>query len=715
MNNPDRLGKLLDSLGMEIITAQAGSTEGQFPILDLLGNIRDETAGNPARAELHGLCAEAWEQTVRRVESGQPFTTADVDGLNALFGRLQKLASGIPPASPGGLPPPRPVRPPVTGSDPGPEPGAAGEEPPLTLDVRQDLDLLREFLNESREHLDNIEQGVLVLEKSPRDAEMLHRVFRAFHTFKGTAGFLNLTPINRLAHALESLLDLARQGRLTINGPIIELILRGRDALKSFIDAIEAQVTGDAAPAPIVIPTAALNAAVRRLTESVAEGAPAPAIPPAGGPTSPAAEDPLFARSDGGQNPAAGAPASRAAESAARPAGGSTAVKVDTAKLDALLDLVGELVIAHSLVVQDIQHLAGNSPQFGRNLAQLGRITRDLQRVSLSLRMVPIRGAFQKMGRLVRDLSVKEQKSVQLLTSGEETELDRNVVEELGDPLLHMIRNSIDHGIEPPDQRLAAGKPAVGTLRLRARHQSGNIIVEVEDDGAGLNRERILAKAVERGLARPGDRLTDEEVFNFIFAPGFSTAEKVTDVSGRGVGLDVVRRNIRRLRGSVSISSRSGQGALFRITLPLTLAIIDGLVVKVGPQRFVVPTLSVRESFRPTPDMISRIHGRAEVVNVRGRLIPLLRLHEYFGLTPAATDPGDGIILVAESGANQRCLLADALLHKQEVVIRNFNEMMVHKNRAFAGAAILGDGRVGLILDMNTLVQLDNPAVARAA
>jgi two-component system chemotaxis sensor kinase CheA len=334
----------------------------------------------------------------------------------------------------------------------------------------------------------------------------------------------------------------------------------------------------------------------------------------------------------------------------------------------------------------------------------LSRITKELQRVSMSLRMVPIRGVFHKMARVTRDLAAKQQKKVRFVTSGEETELDRGVVEELNDPLLHMIRNSMDHGIEPAAKRLAAGKPAEGNLQLRAFHQGGNIVVEIEDDGAGLNRDRILKKAVEQGLVTTTENLSDEDIFSFIFAAGFSTAEKVTDLSGRGVGLDVVRRNIERLRGRVDISSRPGQGTLFKITLPLTLAIIDGLIVKVGEERYIIPTLSVRESFRPRAEMISRVHGRAEVVNVRGRLIPLLQLHTFFGVKPKSTEVTDGIIVVIESGADLRCLLVDSLLHKQEVVIKNLNDMMMHKNRALAGAAILGDGQVGLILDVNALV-----------
>jgi two-component system chemotaxis sensor kinase CheA len=390
-------------------------------------------------------------------------------------------------------------------------------------------------------------------------------------------------------------------------------------------------------------------------------------------------------------------------------------VKVDTAKLDGLLDLVGEMVIAQSLVGQDLTGIADSNPQFARNVAQLGRITKELQRVSMSLRMVPIRGVFQKMARVVRDIGAKQSKKVQFITSGEDTELDRSVVEELNDPLLHMIRNSMDHGIESAAKREAAGKPAIGTLTLRAFHQGGNIVVEIEDDGAGLNRDRILKKAIERGLTTAGAQHSDEEIFSFIFAAGFSTAEKVTDLSGRGVGLDVVRRNIEKLRGRVDISSTEGKGTLFKITLPLTLAIIDGLIVKVGEERYILPTLSVRESFRPEAGMITRVQGRAEVVKVRDRLLPLLRLHQLFGIRPKSNDITDGIIIVVQSGTKLRCLLVDSLLHKQEVVIKNLNDMMVHKNGALAGAAILGDGRVGLILDVNALVHLDSEMFSKAA
>jgi two-component system chemotaxis sensor kinase CheA len=736
MSDRSRLLKLTGHLQAEILAARAGDTQGQFPILDLIGNMRDEAAADGALAGLAAACAEAWERTVRIVESGQPFTADDIAWLNELLGRVRALAG--PADSSTAVAMPAPAAQFVPPPPPPAESAIPAEEAPLVLNVAEDAELLREFITESREHLDNIEQGVLVLENSPTDTEVLNTIFRAFHTFKGGAGFLNLFPINRLAHVLESLLDLARQGKLVIDAPVIELILRGRDVLKQFLDEIEGQMAGTRPPTPITIPTALLKAEVQEMMEgrdSAAEAKPAveetppaeTAVAPAEPAASVAPEAPAIPVIPAAPVPPAppaeavssGNGAVDAAAEAARmnaPVAPAAMIKVDTSKLDGLLDLVGEMVIAQSLVGQNFSDLASLNPQALRNIAQLGRITKELQRVSMALRMVPIRGVFQKMSRVVRDIAMKQQKKVNFTTSGEDTELDRTVVEELNDPLLHMIRNSMDHGIEMPEKRVAAGKPAAGSLNLRAYHQGGNIVVEIEDDGAGLNRDRILAKAVERGLAHKGESLTDEQIFSFIFAAGFSTAEKITDLSGRGVGLDVVRRNIERLRGRVEISSQPGQGTKFKISLPLTLAIIDGFIVKVGEERYILPTLSVRESFRPQPGMVSRVQNKAEVVNVRGRIIPLLRLSEVFGVSSTSREPTDGIVVVVEAGTDLRCLLVDGLLHKQEVVIKNLNDMMVHKNKLLAGAAILGDGLVGLILDVNALVHLQvQPRQTRTA
>jgi len=571
------------------------------------------------------------------------------------------------------------------------------DEPSIRLSLAEDLTLLREFHGESVELLQSIEQGVLVLEENPTHAPTIDSIFRAFHTFKGGAGFLHLDAMRDLAHDLESLFDEVRCSRLHITSEIIDVILAGADALKRFTREIGAQLQGTNAGAPILVPTKQVVARVK----AALRGEPLPKT---------------ASVTDGGASQAAGVAFSLAAKSLPKvrqsPTGeqallspSSGFVKLDTAKLDNLVDLVGELVIAQSMVVQnpDVQMI--NSLQLVRCLRQLGRITTELQRNAMSLRMVPIRALFQKMNRLVRDLATQQQKQVQLVLEGEETELDRNIVEKLSDPLVHMIRNAIDHGLENSDDRVANGKSELGMIRLTAAHQRGGIVIRIQDDGKGLDRRRILAKAIDRGLVKADATLTESEIFSLIFQAGFSTAEKVTDLSGRGVGMDVVRRNIENLRGKVEIQSRPGQGTTFTILLPLTLAIIDGLLVGVGGERYIIPTLSVRESFKPPPGTVKTIQGRGEVVSVRGRQTPLLRLGHYLGRTSRAVKPEDGIVVVVESGDAARGLLVDELLGKQEVVIKSLGHAFGQQN-LLAGGAVLGDGWVGLILDVDTLVQM---------
>ena len=606
----------------------------------------------------------------------------------------------------------------------------------FVLDIDADQELLREFYSESVELLQDIEQGVLVLEEKPGDKETINSIFRAFHTFKGGAGFLHLAALGELAHEMETLLDAVRKGELSINREIIESILAGGDALKLFTREIGDQLDGAHPGAPISVPTKHI---LRRVRAALRGEAPAAAVavaktpeplPPAAvaevlvavpmpasvGPVAapvsvvaapqpvarlvpvPVAKPVTAAESVGAAEPPA---------KAAREGGGSSGgfVKLDTEKLDSLVNLVGELVIAQSMVVQNPDVQSINSLQLLRCLRQLSRVTTELQRNAMSLRMVPIRNLFQKMGRLVRDLGVSQNKQVQLVLEGEDTELDRNIVEKMGDPLIHMIRNSIDHGLEGPGERLANGKPAMGTVRLSASHQRGGIVIRIQDDGRGLNTDRILAKAVERGLVRPNAGLSESEIHALIFLPGFSTAEAITDLSGRGVGMDVVQGNIESLRGKVEIESVLGEGTTFTIVLPLTLAIIDGLLVGVGEDRYIIPTLSVRESLRARPGMVSTVHERGEMVTVRGKQMPLLRLGRFLGSPSKAIRPEDGIIVVVESGDMARGLLVDELIGKQEVVIKSLGPAFENQNLA-AGGAVLGDGWVALILDVDTLVRL---------
>ncbi len=699
MNFPKSL-QLGEKIALELVFAQPGKDEGLLPVNSLLTDLAEEVAAAqpPPEAISRGLSlAREWVDDA--LVAG---------GFSAsLLGRLSQFVSWLPVALRAweldGLIPEVPQaagNPPMSESPatlPATASAAALPSDEMVLNLKDNEDLLREFIEESREHLQEIELGILVMEENPEDEESLNAIFRAFHTLKGGSGFLNLGPINRLAHELESLLELARQHKLRLEPHSINLILGGADALKALVEAIQRQVSGADAPHPI---RADIQPWIEKIQQAIAACQ-------AGKTAEPSRSSPTP-----GFTPAV-VPAEGADESAAAGNANSQSkqnngiVKVDTGKLDSLMDLVGEMVVAQAQVTENIDSAAAHNQLLARNLAQLRRITNDLQRTAMSLRMVPIRGTFQKMTRLVRDLSAKAGKLVDLQISGGDTEMDRSIIEEVNSPLVHMIRNAVDHGLETPEVRTACGKPAKGTVSLRAFHQGGNVVIEIKDDGAGLDRQRILAKAIQRGLVQEGQQLADRDIFNLIFQPGFSTAEQVTEISGRGVGMDVVRRNINRLHGKIEIDSRPGQGSKFSIFLPLTLAIIDGLVVSVGSERFLLPTLSVRESFRPTAEMLNSIHERAETVNVRGQILPLLRLHEHFNLKPESRDPLNAIIVVVEAEGHDHCLMVDRLLGKQEIVIKGLGPTF-QDNHYLAGAAILGDGRVSLILDVNSLVSADH-------
>ena len=587
---------------------------------------------------------------------------------------------------------------------------------PMPLSIAEDPELLGDFILESREHLNGIERNVLTLEQDAGNSEAIHASFRAFHTIKGLAGFLELGAVQEVAHEVETVLDLARNGKLTIDSGVIDRMLESKDYLILWLDQLDSRLregTAVAAPdnarllvsiraltAPAAPPaetgkpeTVADHASLARLSEAVsaASGIPEP-VPVAPVPAASDTNAPVVVPDE----PVA---AQKSVETHGREA---RAIRVDTAKLDYLVDMVGEMVIAQSLVRHDPDLTGETRPRLVRNLSQLARITDEVQRTAMSMRMVPVGQLFQKMSRLVRDLSRKNGKRVELETSGEDTELDRNIVEELADPLMHMVRNSLDHGVETPGEREATGKPPVARVILRASHQAGHIVIEVGDDGRGLNKDRILKKATERHLVEPGAQLSEHELFHLIFQPGFSTAEQVTDVSGRGVGMDVVRKQIHKLRGRIDIRSTAGVGTTFLLKVPLTLAIIDGLVVTVGAERYIVPLFAVREMVRPTEDMISTVQGRAEMALVRGMLLPMIRLYRRFGVTPTNEDPTRCLLIVSEGAGRKFCLMVDGLIGKQEVVIKGMSEML-QGIEGIAGGAILGDGRVGLILDLEAL------------
>ena len=375
----------------------------------------------------------------------------------------------------------------------------------------------------------------------------------------------------------------------------------------------------------------------------------------------------------------------------------SRTVKVDTGKLDNLFDLVGELVIANTLIVGEMKSVNNNGTS--KNLSQLTKITKDIQDQVMSMRMVTLKQTFQKMSRLVRDVSQRSGKKVKFEISGEETELDKNVIEEIADPLVHILRNSVDHGIESEEDRITKGKPNEGTVSLSAFHRGGSIIIEIKDDGKGLQKERILNKAIDKGLVSNQASMTDNQIYNLIFAPGLSTADKVTNISGRGVGMDVVKKNIEKLRGKVDVTSQEGVGSTFTIKLPLTLAIIDGIVVNVGDTKYIIPTVSIEESLQPKEEEISTVKNQGEVVNIRGNLLSLVRLHKLYNINTTKTVPWESIVVVVEGAEGKYGVLVDELLGQQQVVIKSLGDRF--KNvKGISGSAILGDGKVGLILDV---------------
>jgi two-component system, chemotaxis family, sensor kinase CheA len=384
----------------------------------------------------------------------------------------------------------------------------------------------------------------------------------------------------------------------------------------------------------------------------------------------------------------------------------STSIRVNTDKIDALINMVGELVITQSMLSQFSEDFdVNNIDKLCEGLKQLERNTRELQENVMQIRMLPISFSFNRFPRLVHDLSSKLDKKIELKLSGEATELDKTVMEKIGDPMVHLVRNSIDHGIEMPEDRIAAGKPETGTVHLNAYHEGGNIVIEIEDDGAGLNKERILQKAIERGLVKEDEVLSDNKINELIFRAGFSTAEQVSDVSGRGVGMDVVRRNIHDLGGVVEIKSEEGKGSIFTIRLPLTLAILDGQLIRVGNQTYIIPLVSIIESLQTNQDHTKSIAGDAELYRLRDDYIPVVRLHSVFNIQCDSKKLDDGLLVVVEAEGQKVGLFVDDLLAQQQVVIKSL-ETNFQKVEGVSGATILGDGTVAMILDVSSLIKL---------
>lgn len=724
------------------------------------------------------------------------------------------------------------------------------------------------FFEEAAEHMAVMETGLLDLEQRPTDLDLLNKIFRSAHSIKGVASMLGFLPVAQFTHKMETLLDLLRNGRITVTQPMTDLLLKSTDCLKALIEAAQNETTVDAAmvqpleaqleqastpgaapsaaqaPAPVAAPSPAPAAAPssgtnrhrflikwtppaflfqrgldpqqilkelgdlgglsgvtldsshlpdlanmdpeqcylawtlvldtpksKEVVEGVFEfiredsvltieeiGLEAPAADPAAGVTAQATA-PAAAGSGVGtdllsetgepkplgeilvetgvvsrevldqalsqqrrvgeilieQHGVTQQQISQALQKQHQQEGAAThakkgtdtaSIRVDTAKIDKLINLVGELVITQSMLSDlSARFEMSQLSVLLERVAQLERNTREIQERVMGIRMLPIGSAFSRFPRLVRDLSGKSGKKIQLLLSGEETELDKTVIESITDPLTHLVRNSADHGLEGPEERLAAGKDEQGTIHLNAFHEGGNICITVADDGRGLNREKILAKAIKSGLITEQDKLTDDQIWPLIFKPGFSTAEKVTDVSGRGVGMDVVKRNIEALGGMVSIKTALGKGTTFTLKLPLTLAIIEGMTIRVGRETYILPMLSIVESIQPKADTVKTVVGKGELMNVRGTYHPMMRLYEVFDLQPEHKDPAKAILLILETEGERVAVMVDEILGQQQVVIKSM-EQNFRKIEGIAGATILGDGTVGFILDVRGLLEL---------
>lgn len=671
------------------------------------------------------------------------------------------------------------------------------------------------FLTESRESVAEVEPLLIGLEAGGAhvDRATIDKIFRLFHSMKGSAGFLEFQHVEAVTHQAETLLDRVRNGSLAFDAALVDLLCRALDFTNDALDAIEAMLTDNglaeeaggliarlkgfggeatASPAPAVAaapsppppsaapprpapaaeqstggaaargeinvfaPVAAPSAAEtarglsslfdalsrgvpveRSLPAPAPEPAPAPAGKPAASPhrlgeilveaglASPAqVEEALrdkrlpvgqklvqmqvvaperIQEALAVQSARRGDPERPADDEEGKGRSRAEYLRVDVRKLDQLMDLIGELIIAETAVTHgpaQEAELDGNH----KAAVQLNRVTRGLQDVAMSLRMVPIEPTFKKMVRLVRDLSRRQGKRVSLEISGEDTEVDKSVVEAISDPLVHLIRNSIDHGIEGSDERVRSGKAPEGRITLSARQQAGEIRIEVRDDGRGLDRARILKKGIERGLVKgDGADLSDAEVYRLIFEPGFSTAAAVTDISGRGVGMDVVKQNIESVKGRVEVQSTPGAGSVMALRIPLTLAIIEGMLVRVGSSRFTLPILSITETVGVTARDVTRLTNGAEVVRVRGRLLPVYRLHELYDLKPDSTRIEDGLLVVIEDGADRVCVLVDELIGQRQTVVKSLSGYL-GSVRGLAGCTVLGDGSISLIIDVAKLI-----------
>jgi two-component system chemotaxis sensor kinase CheA len=561
------------------------------------------------------------------------------------------------------------------------------------------------FFDEAQEHLESIEERAMLLDSGRGDPEVLNAIFRAAHSIKGGSGTFGFTQLSEATHVMETLFDDLRKGRGKADSGTVRLLLDACDIFKAHLGRLKA---GDRGVDPAMD-------AIRERFAQYRPGSTGDVVPAQAGTRSAPQEESFFASAPVPapkqetfglfEETQAAAPTQEKfgffeTPQAALPKSDQSSIRVSVEKIDRIVNLVGELVIAQAMMQQSVgKSVSTGDEQLNHSLSTLDRNTRELQQAVMSIRMMPMEFVFSRFPRLVYDVSSQLGKKVHLRTSGHETELDKELIELLIDPLTHVVRNAIDHGIESPQERVAAGKPETGTVGMRATHRGGSVIIEVSDDGRGLDRDRIIAKARELGI--PADEsMRDEQLFEIIFEAGFSTAKTVTNLSGRGVGMDVVRRNITALGGSVSIASAKGEGTVITIQLPLTLAVLDGMIVSVADEQYIIPLEFVAEAFKPAAGDIKSVVGQPSLVAVRGEHLPIVRLEDVVQLPASAQARPEPLCLVVEVDNRRAALLVDSLIGQQQLVVKSL-ETNLHRVGGMAGATILGDGRVALILDVS--------------
>jgi two-component system chemotaxis sensor kinase CheA len=554
-------------------------------------------------------------------------------------------------------------------------------------------EMSQNFIAEALEQVGAVEDGFLELEKSGFDQSIMDGVYRAMHSFKGNCGFMQLTDMMKIGHQMETVMESMKNRETEVDSVNISFLLKTLDTLRETVIGMREGQDGS------VLAAGAYLDLMKDVFPNCLSDEPnikpshvAPVKPVI---TQTASTEPVK-KEEVKENVQAKKKKSAIVRQD---------IRVELDKLDSIINLVGELVIAESMVTRNPAVENVDDENYYRATHQLRRICSELQDSSMALRMIPLTGLFKKMVRVVHDLGRKTDKKIKLEIIGGETEVDKTVIEQISDPLVHIVRNSCDHGLETKEERLLTDKDPVGRVTIEGRHEGGEVWIIVKDDGRGLNREKILSKALENGIIEEDHNLTDAQIWPLIFEPGFSTADKVSDVSGRGVGMDVVKRNVEKLNGRIDIKSEEGKGSSMILRIPLTLAIIDGMLVQVGAAKYMVPTLSITRSLRHDPEKITISPEGNEILRLDDEFIPIIRMGQLFNQEEAITDLKDGVLVVVDDSGSQIALFVDDILGQQQTVIKGLSSY-VNSARGTSGCTILGDGSVALILDIRTLVNM---------